>query len=226
MPEKTSITIEIKKEVSIIFLWLAGGISFVTIAFFLPPQTNELWPQFYSAGIAAIIYLIALLVYVLRKPISAKARIITAICSFLVLGSAVFASIEADMQSHWQQNKLLEIRGLIGREIMASQMPKQLLETLKIYYQQKQKESESLAQIFRRTNAGATVGSNIYTPAYPGDSLKIIVQTLEPERVVLVSQETFIQGRDSLFGNYNGQKGMIQEKCTLTKLGVKYESEN
>jgi hypothetical protein len=70
------------------------------------------------------------------------------------------------------------------------------------------------------------VGINIYKSDFEGDSLKTFIQSLEPRRVVLVSQETYVNGRDPEFKNYNGQKGMIQEKCTLTEQGLNYESEN
>jgi hypothetical protein len=226
MPEKTTITIEIKKEVSILILWLAGGVSFVTIAFFIPAQTNELWSQFYAAGIATVIYLIALLIYILRKSISMKIKIITACFSILALGSAVAASIEADIQSHWQQNRLLEVRGIIGRGEMLNKLSTPLLETLKQYYQNNSSGEKTLSQVFQNLHSGVVVGSNINKPQFDGDTTKVIVHTLERDRIILVSQETFIHGRNPDFLNLNGQKGMIQEKCTLTEKGVKYESEN
>jgi hypothetical protein len=224
--EKTTITIEIKQEVSIILVWLVSGIVFVSVAFFIPSKSTELWPQFYAGGIAAIIYLIALLLYAVRKPVSIKARIIATACSIITLGALIFSSIQMDNQSHWQADKLMQIRGIIGRGTMTCMIPQPLFKTLKVFHEQGLIKKETIAQIFQRLNDNASVGSNIHKPENEGDILKIFVQSLEPDRVVLVSQETFVKGRNPEFNNYNGQKGMIQERCILTAMGIKYESEN
>jgi hypothetical protein len=224
--EKMTITIEIKQEVSILLLWLAGGIVAVTIAFFIPAQTTELWPQFYTAGGAALVYLIALLLYSVRKPVSMTARILTLACSVITLGAIVFSSIRMDSTSHVQMNTLANMKTTHVREIMFYKLPRPLLATLRAYYQQEPGKKETLSQVFQRQNGSVPVGSNINKPLSEGDTLKIIVETVEPDRLVLVTQETSVKGRDPEFLNYNGQKGMIQEKCTLTTKGVKYESEN
>jgi hypothetical protein len=224
--EKSTITIEIKQEVSILLLWIVGGIIFVSIAFLIPPSSMELWPQFYAAGVAAIVYLIALLSYAVRKPVSIKARIIAIACFVIALGALTFSSIQQDKQSHWQTDKLMQARSVIGRGIMLVKIPSPLLGTLQAFHQQGSTKKENLAQVFQRLNDNVSVGSNIYKPEYEGDVFKIFVQSLEPDRVELVSQETYVKGRNSQFKNYNGQKGMIQEKCILTAKGIKYESEN
>ena len=224
--EKLTITIEIKQEVSILFLYLAGGIILVSIAFFISAPSTELWSQFYAGGIAAILYLTAILIYALRKPVSIKARIIVIACFLITLGAIIFSSIQMDMQSHWQSDKMLQIRGTIGRGVMMYKMPPPLFKTLKVFHEQGSIKKETLAQIFQRLNDHASVGSNINKPMYDGDTLKVFIKTLVPDRVELVSQETFVKGRNPQFNNYNGQKGMIQEKCILTARGIKYESEN
>jgi len=224
--EKTTITIEIKQEVSIIFIYLVGGIILVSSAFFIPAHSTELWPQFYAAGIAAIIYLIALLLYAVRKPVSIKACIVAIACFLITLSALIFSSIQMDKQSHWQADKLMQIRGTIGRGVMMNKMPPPLFKTLKVFHEQGSIKKETISQIFQRLNNNASVGSNISKPIYEGDSLKLFIKELEPDRVELVSQETYVKGRNPQFDNYNGQKGMIQEKCILTARGIKYESEN
>jgi uncharacterized membrane protein YvlD (DUF360 family) len=224
--EKSTVTIEIKQEVSILLLWIVGGIIIVTIAFFIPPSSTELWPQFYAGGIAAIIYIIALLIYAVRKPVSIKARIITVGCFVIVLGALVFSSIQSDSHAHRQIEHLMQERGFIGRGIMTYKIPQPLFKTLKVFHEQGSIKKETIAQIFQRLNNNASVGSNINKPEYEGDSLKIFVQALERDTIILVSQETFVKGKNLQFKNYNGQEGMIQEKCTLTIKGLVYESEN
>ena len=224
--EKSTITIEIKQEVSILLLWLVGGIILVSIAFLIPPRSTELWPQFYAGGIAAIIYLIALFIYAVRKPVSTRARVIAIVCFVITLGALVFSSIQMDKNANWQKDKLMQIRCIIGRGIIMHKIPQPLLKTLQVFHQQGSIKKETLAQVFQQLYDNASVGSNINKPEYEGDTLKIFVKILEPDRVVLVSQETYVKGRNPQFNNYNGQKGMIQEKCILTSKGIKYESEN
>ena len=224
--EKSTITIEIKQEISILLLWLVSGIIFVSAAFFIPPSSTELWQQFYAVSIAAIIYLIALLIYAVRKPVSIKTRIIIVGCFVIVLGAFVFSSIQSDSLAHRQMENLMQARGIIGRGIMTYKMPQPLFKTLKVFHEQGSIKKETIAQIFRRLNGNASVGSNINKPENERDSLKVIIQTLEPDKVILVSQETYVKGINPQFKNYNGQEGMIQEKCTLTAKGIKYESEN
>ena len=146
--EKSTITIEIKQEVSILLLWIVGGIIFVSIAFLIPPSSMELWPQFYAAGVAAIVYLIALLSYAVRKPVSIKARIIAIACFVIALGALTFSSIQQDKQSHWQTDKLMQARSVIGRGIMLVKIPSPLLGTLQAFHQQGSTKKENLAQVF------------------------------------------------------------------------------
>jgi hypothetical protein len=44
--------------------------------------------------------------------------------------------------------------------------------------------------------------------------------------IELLSQETYVKGRDPQFKNHNGQVGMIQEKIILTEKGITYVPEN
>jgi hypothetical protein len=225
--EKTTVTIEIKQEVSITLLWIVAGVLAVSIAFLLPAKSTELWSALNAGGIAAAIYLVALLVYVLRSPLSLRWRAIVAIVSIVVLPTMAYTWIRTEDQSRWQAEELMKVREVIGKGIRLYYMPGPLLKTLAVYYEQGQRKKETLADVFRRLHKGVTAGSNIYKPVWEGELMKsIIVETLEPERVVLVSQETYVAGRNPAFKNYNGQTGMVQDKFILTPKGITYESEN
>jgi hypothetical protein len=70
------------------------------------------------------------------------------------------------------------------------------------------------------------VGANIRKSEWKGDERQVIVTKLEPAVIELLSQETYVKGRDPQFKNHNGQVGMIQEKFILTEKGITYVSEN
>ncbi|MBM4029273.1 MAG: hypothetical protein FJ280_28335 [Planctomycetes bacterium] len=129
-------------------------------------------------------------------------------------------------QTHWNAAKLMEIRERMGRGIMFHEMPAPLLKTLQAYHQQGAAKKKTLEDVFRGFYRGATVGSNIYKPQWEGDRLTIIVETLEPDRIALVSQETYVKGRDPNFRNLDGRIGMVQEKFILTGRGITHVSEN
>jgi hypothetical protein len=224
--EKSTITIEIKQDVSILLLWIVGGILLVTIACYLPPSSTEVWPVLHSGGLAAMAYLLTLVFYIVRKPVSGKARILAIICVAITIAALSYSSLQLRSNAHWQAEQLIRIRAIIGRGVMRTKTPPMLLKTLQAFYNQEQASHENLAQIFQKLNGPVTIGANINTPYYDGDSMKVIVQTLDPDRVVLVSQETYIKGYDQDFKNCNGQEGMVQEKCILTAKGITYESEN
>ena len=121
---------------------------------------------------------------------------------------------------------MLENSTKIERGVMRHYTPSPLLKTLQAFHQQGAAKKENLQQLFQRLNDHATVRSNIHTPVYDRDSLKIFVQTLKPDTIILVSQEVQGRGKNPRFKNYNGLEGMIQEKCILTSKGIVYESEN
>ena len=224
--EKDSITIEIKQEVSIALLWIAAGVILVTATFFLAPQGRELWPAVNAAGIAAAIYFFTFMAYVLRKPLPRKWRVSLGAISILVIGCGAFRWVSTQEQSHWQADQLMKIRGVIGRGVRVVEMAPPLLKTLDAYHRQGAHKVSTLADEFRKMYAGATAGSNIHKPQWDEDDMTVVVETLEPDRIVLVSQETYVKGRDPSFRNHDGKTGMIQEKFTLTEKGVTHVSEN
>ena len=224
--EKNTLTIEIKQEVSITLVWIVVGIIVVSAVFLLSPRSTELWPAVNAAGIAAVLYIIALLVYVLRSPLSLKHRFWIGLAAAVVLGLGTYSWTKNQERTYWQAETLMRIRGVIGRGMMRYEMIPEMLAALKEFHHPSVKKNESLAQVFSRMHPGATVGSNIHKPQWEGDLMKVIVAKLEPGQIELLSQETFVNGRDPHFRNYNGQSGMIQERVILTEKGITHVSEN
>ncbi len=224
--EKNTVTIEIKQEVSITLLWIVVGVIVVSLVFLLTPGYTELWPATNAAGIAAMLYLIAVLIYALRKPISTRHRVWIGLSAALVLGVGTFNWVRMQDQVRWQAETIMRIRGVIGRGVMRHEMIPAMLGTLREFHHPESSKIENLAQVFSRLHRGATVGSNIHQPQWEGDSMKVIVTKLETGQIELLSQETYVNGRDPHFRNYNGQSGMVQEKIILTEKGITHVPEN
>ncbi len=224
--EKNTVTVEIKQEVSITLLWIVCGVIVVSLVFFLTPSAMDLWPSLNAAGIAGVVYLIAMLTYALRKPLEIRARVWIGIAAIVVLALGAFTWVREQGQTEWHAETLMRIRGVIGRGVMLNDMREPTIKILDEFYQQRGVKKESLADIFRKQNSGVSVGANIHKPEWEGDHWQVIVAKLEPSAIELLSQETFVKGRDPQFKNHNGQVGMIQEKMILTEKGTTYVSEN
>jgi len=224
--EKNTVTVEIKQEVSVTLLWIVGGVILVSLVFLLVPPAPDLWPSLNAAGIAGGIYLIAMLTYALRKPVETRLRIWIGIAAVVVLAAGAFTWVQMQNQTEWQAETLMKIRGLIGRGVMRYDMSEAALKTLEEFYREGGAKKESLADIFCRQNGGAAVGVNIHKPEWEGDQRQVIVAKLEPATIELISQETYVKGRNPQFKNRGGQLGMIQEKFILTEKGITHVSEN
>jgi hypothetical protein len=209
-----------------IMVWLLAGIAAVSIAFFIPPNSPELWPSLNAAAIPVVVYVVALAFYTLRSPITRRARTIAWIFICLVGGASYSSWTGLNETTHWQRDKLLQIHSVIVRGILAARAPSNLLRTLEVYHSQAPQKKETIAQVFQRLNERAGVGTNIYKPEFPTDSLSIIVQSLTENEVVLVGLHSYSKGRNPQFGNYGGRIGKVQEKYILTEKGIEYESEN
>jgi hypothetical protein len=167
-----------------------------------------------------------MLMYAFRKPVETKVRIWIGIAAIVVLALGAFTWVRMEDETRWQAETLVKIRGVIGRGVMRHYMSEGSLKTLDEFYQQRGPQKASLKEIFCRENPKAAVGVNIHKPEWANDLWQLIVTKLEPGTIELCSQETYVKGRDSLFKNYNGQLGMIQEKVTLTEKGITHVSEN
>jgi hypothetical protein len=224
--EKETVTIEVKQEVSLTLLWIVVGVIVVSLVFFLTPSSPDLWPSLDAAGIAGAVYLLAMVTYALRKPLKTVLRVWVGVAAMAVLALGAFTWMRMQDQTEWQAETLMKIRGVIGRGVMRYDMSGATLNALDEFYQQRGSRKESLADIFRKQSPGAAVGVNIHKPDWAGDLRQVIVAKLEPLNIELVSQETYVKGRDARFKNYNGQLGMIQEKYIVTEKGITHVSEN
>ena len=206
-------------------LWAVVGAALVTLSFLLPSRDN-IWSSLNTAGIVAAIYLAALMTAKLRQPFSVRARLLTWIIFLCTTVGILFFSNETYTATHWQQDNLLKARGKISRGILMSEMQPMLLKVLHIHEQQPPAQRESLRKIFQRLHPSCAVGGDMRLPASEADSLRIFLGWLSESQITLIGQEMYVKGRNPWFKNYHDKSGMIQESCTLTEEGVRYESEN
>jgi hypothetical protein len=209
-----------------IIIWMLIGTVLVSSSFFIPSPTLEVWPALNAAGIAAVLYLAVMLVYILRNPIPRKQR--------LIIGVAAIVSVVAlgthwkGMQNttHWQQGQLLEIHSVIVRGILLSQGPTMLLSVLEDYEAQGNKKNKPLSQIFLKKYPDAKIGANIYVAPFGADSSRLFVTMVTDTMIVLTGSHPYSHGRTAAFLPFRGRQGAIQERYILTQKGVRHESDN
>ena len=207
------------------YIWFTIGAVVVSAAFFLTGERLDPWPATEAATIAGAAYFLAVVIYATRKPFPRKSRIASLVfCALFIVAAGSF-SMKFKETTRWQQSQLLKILGVIQRGILDSQMPDPLLATLDRYHRQSTKK-KTISQLFREVVPGAAVGMDIFKPYDMRDSLKIFVASITDDEVVLIGQAPWGKGKDPAFGNYDGKKGLVQERAVLTAKGVTYESQN
>jgi hypothetical protein len=224
--------------------WLLVGIITVTIAFFLPDNSTELWPSMNAAGIVAVLYLLALLINTFRHPFPARTRIIACAISIIVICSITVTWVIEKDQGNWQREELLKIKSIMSRGKIIDDLPNYLLKILQIFYSQTKDKNVTLGQIYQQTYPYAKVQSDVYASLHPDiyvtlhpkiyqpyvmasdTSMVYTLTVLTDSQIIIVAQDRNARGRNQLFENIYRQKGMIQEKFVLTERGVCHESEN
>ncbi|MGB2867733.1 MAG: NADH-quinone oxidoreductase subunit J [Bacteroidota bacterium] len=213
-----------------ILLWLIVGCVLVSVAFFLPGHSPDLWPNLNAAGIATIVYLAAILVmFVRRKDLTVRRRAIASIIAVVGIAGGVFAWTHMNYQTEWQRQQLGKIGTVIGRGIYTAYVTDSLLVVLEDYHHQKGKARMTLAQIYRKR----------YPPGKPGDTWSSMAPTgmanppndvflaaISDTQIVVVARHPWFRGKDASFATYNGPKGTIQIRATLTEKGLQYDTEN
>ena len=207
-----------------IYVWLLVGILGVAIAFFIPDSTNDLWPALNAAGIALIVYLLALLAYTLRPPIVLHRRVLAGSVAIITLVAGLSVWTGHQEQAQYQHDKLLEIRSTIGRGILLNEVPGMLLPVLEAYHGQGARKNRSIGKIFSEMYDGAEVGRNVRTPNFENDTQRVYIPLrLEDDLVELAAIDFVGRGKDLTYANTGGGVGRIEERFTLTGKGVRHD---
>ena len=216
-----------------ILFWLLVGVVVVSVSFFIPGNSAELWPSLNAAGIAAAIYLLALFVYIFRRPISIKGRVVGALLVVIVAAAVVVFWVGMDKTTHWQAHQLEKIHSVITRGILQAEVSDSMLVVLQDYHKQGRVKKASLGKMFLQKFPGVTLGSNIHPPYLTNqppeadrDSLRAFVTLLSDSMVVITGTHAYSRGRNADFTSYIGRKGTVQERFILTEKGIRHESDN
>ncbi len=218
--------IQVTTEVSLMLLWITAGVGVVSISYLIPRISTEYWPALNAAGIAAGAYFLVLVAYIIRSLLERRFQIIVGIMSFLVFLSTAVSWTITQEHSEWSKHTIMRVRGTIGRNIMSFEMQKHLLPALEQYHLQKSEKRMSIGKVFQTLHPNGTTGSNIHEKRYEGDELRVFIRSMTSDKVVLVSQESYVPGRNPNFQNHDGRKGMVQETFVLTEKGITHVSEN
>lgn len=213
-----------------IALWLILGGVLVTVAFFLPGHSSELWPNINSAGVVLLAYLAALLgAFSRKKDISPRRRTIVLILAVVAIGATVFSWRQMEDQTQWQRNRLNEIASVIGRGIYASMIPDSLLTVLDQYHHQRGKTRRTLGGVYRDLHPPGAVGdawSSMEPSGRPNPSDDVFLTEISDTQIVLVARHPWYKGIDTAFANFAGPTGKLQVRATLTEKGLQYVTEN
>lgn len=206
------------------YIWFVIGAVAVTAAFFLATDPVDPWPAVEAGTIAGSLVMLAVAIYATRKPFPRKSRIGILLFTLLFIVAAGSFSMKLKETTNWQKSQLLKILGVIQRGIFDSQIPDPMLTTLERYHRQTKKR-KSIGDVFREVMPGVTVGKDIFSGG-ASDSLRLFVAAISDDQIVLIGEPSWGSGRDPDFTNYDGKKGLVQERAVLTVKGVTYESQN
>lgn len=209
------------------YFWLFGGITVVTVAFFIPEQAGEMWNSLLLASIAGVLYLIILMSGHFKKIALRSKSIITAALTCMTALFMLMAVISYE-QSQKQESNLAIIRSHIESQMAKAIIHEALLTTLKSFYDfESNSAGKSLSAAFYTKYDSLVSDNGIYR--YSPDeerTLHIHVAKATADSIVLIAQSESISGLEKGFDNYDGQKGLIQTVGILTKSGISYERQN
>lgn len=206
----------------------------VAAAFFILPREGSIWPSLIAGSIASLAYLIAFSWYGIKR-IESPANRKLVITTLIALAVFSLASASISYEGSKRQTALLpQIRTTIETGIAESYIKKHLLKTMRAYYTEDTLgEDSTLDQIFLTKFDSLITKESLLLyegkETYPEDDparLKIYVQTVKPDSIVLIAESGYLDGENHLFENYSGSTGMYQTQGILTEEGISYERTN
>ena len=214
-----------------VFVWLFAGIVLAALSYFLPVRGTDLWPSVNPAGIAALVYCTALVIYIVRKPFPGRVRAL-AYTLLVVCGLSAFLSWRSwEEASRWQRGRVTDILGLIERSVEEARTYDTLTAVLKEYYSPQNRRTRSLGEIFLTKYPGCREGRPIVVrrfndPRVERDTTYIYPVKVSDTMIVLAVSHEYARGRDPAFTNVNGRTGMVQIRETLTPKGIRHDTDN
>jgi energy-coupling factor transporter transmembrane protein EcfT len=211
---------------TIMLIWIVTGVILVCAAFFIA-HSSDPWFGFNAAGAVAALYLIALTLYIARKPLRILSRVTVVVLAIIVVGGTAYTWINTQRIAR-EQKESRRLQGIASmRGNLYFTISQELLQTLQAYYKGAGKNKETLKDVFLRRHGPAkgeeqlTSGGKVWL-----QYTLVHLRTLEADSIVLVGISRYHKGRDPGFKNVDGTRGGIQEQLALTRKGVVHESQN
>lgn len=204
------------------YLWILGGIATVTVTFLAVSDPLDPWPGLRGGAIAGGLYVLAMVIFTTRPPLSRRARISGVVLVLLFTASAAIYSTSLEGTSRWQKDELLQIRARLSRQMLASEMMNVLTRSLEEYYRQPARTA-SFQKAFEQVLPGAVVGEVVLRPE---QNEHVVLVAISEEQIVLVGQSSLGTGWDPTFVNIDGSTGLPQVRAVMTKKGGSYGTEN
>jgi len=211
-----------------IILWVGIGIIVTLVAFFIPEQSGSIWPSVIASSIAALIYLLVLMIMMLPKiTSSSKRKVIGWTLSLVIFGSAVSAIISY-VGTQRQADTLSEIRYTIDSKVAELFVKKPMLKTLQAYHAEKRADNSSIGSLFVQKYDSLITEDSLFAHEGISDNemLTIYLAKANADGIVLITESSYIDGKNANYQNFSGAKGQYQTKGVLTTKGVHYERTN
>jgi len=187
---------------------------------------------FISAG-GAFIAAFAFLLYLIRSLTGQSSQktkaafLITALLCMIAVGSYFVYSYS---NGRWQQEMLLKVGSEIGTGELHVKLNDIALNTIREYYSNSAGSGQSLADAFSKLyplkNEKPAIIDTISENFPKKIKGYIYLDSISPDKIVVVGQQLIFRGIDENYNNYGGQKGKAQCRITITALGGKYDIQN
>lgn len=216
------------------FWWIVGVAIITAVAFFIPERTGEIWTSILSALVVVGIFYVGLLFYIFKHGKSTTDKIVGVGVIILLTSLIVAHGILQYRGATFQHRTLPKIRASIEKGIISTRGQQPFLRTLQAYHAGTADQDSTLEDLFKARYADNIQHDSELIRFVPdaqkenSDKSPFLYykETGSRNKLVLVGQSLLVEGQDSTFRNYNGQKGLLQYRITLTKKGVDYVREN
>jgi uncharacterized membrane-anchored protein YhcB (DUF1043 family) len=202
--------------------WLLSGIVLVSAAFIIRSGSG-LWSAIDSAGLVAGVYIVAMTLYVARKPLRWQARLWVYAVVCLSVGVIAFSWYQNETSTRLQEDLRRRQYAVQARGAAVGTMTSRFHRVLEEYYQRGARSKETLSEVFFRQNQSLKDGKKELLNFM--ERWNLSVESQAADSIVVVAHSA-VKGDSADFRNIDGTTGAMQERVILTKKGIVHVSEN
>lgn len=206
-------------------VWILVGVVLIGGTFVgVFSASGETWQALNLAGLASVGYVLALVFFTTAKALPSKKRrwiILAVILGILITGERWRIMY---MQSQFQAETLMKIRGIIDEGVLEAFMMGPATKILQGYHLKPPSSPETLKEVSARLYPPRFFNPAVFDTVE--DLGRIYLAVSSDSMVVLVGKSDYSLGHDAGFRNYDGSQGWLQRKVTITERGIRTEIEN